>query len=92
MEIKVLEEKKNRMVFEIVGESHGFCNALKKALWKSKGVIVSGYNVEHPLTASPKVIVETEGSKSPRDAVVDAAKLMNKESDNFLKSFSKQVK
>jgi len=91
MEINILEEKKNRMVFEVKGERHGFCNALKKVLWSVKGVTVSGYNVEHPLTASPKVILETEG-KAPRAALTDAVKLMGKEADTFLKAFDKQVK
>jgi DNA-directed RNA polymerase subunit L len=92
MEIEILEEKKNRMVLEVKGESHGFCNALKKAIWNVKGVNIAGYNLEHPLISSPKIIVETEGSKAPKAAIMDGAKLLGKDCDNFLKSFSKQVK
>lgn len=80
------------MVVEIKGESHGFANALKNALWKVKGVSISGYNVEHPLTASPKLIVETEGAKAPKAAILDAVKQLDKDCDGFIKSFAKQVK
>ena len=92
MEINVLEDKKNRMVLELIGEGHGFCNALRKNLWSVKGVSISGYTIEHPLVASPKITAETDGAKAPKDAFLDAAKLMKKDSNAFLKAFSKQVK
>ena len=37
MEIKTIENKKNKLVFEIKDVSHGFCNVLKKELWKAGG-------------------------------------------------------
>ena len=82
MKIKVLEEDKNRIRFEIQGEDHTLCNSLRKELWNIKGVEVAGYNVEHPLVSEPVMIIETDGKLTPRDAlkkVVENLKKFNKE-------------
>ena len=72
MKIKVLEEDKNRIKFEIQGEDHTLCNALRKALWQVQGIEVSGYNIEHPLVSEPVMIIETSGKLTPRDALKKA--------------------
>ncbi|MFQ5474306.1 MAG: RpoL/Rpb11 RNA polymerase subunit family protein [Candidatus Nanoarchaeia archaeon] len=92
MEVRILEEKKNRMVVELKGEGHGYCNALKKALWRVKGVTVSGYNLEHPLISHPKVVIETDGKKDPKEALIEATKIIDKDCAAFQKAFDKQVK
>ena len=92
MEIKILEESKNRLVIEIIGEGHGFCNIIKKALWSVKGVEISGYNIDHPLIGVPKLIIETDGTIEPKKALEKAIKNLKKDSEEFLKSFEKQVK
>ena len=82
MKIKVLEENKSRIRFEIQGEDHTLCNSLRKELWNIKGVEVSGYNIEHPLVAEPVMVLETDGKVSPRDALkkaIDNLKKFNKE-------------
>lgn len=92
MEIKVIENKKNRFVFELIGEGHSFCNALKKELWKDKHVKAAGYSIKHPLVGIPKVVVETDGKKSPKAALKDASKALKKKSEDFKKQFTKAVK
>lgn len=91
MEINVLEGSKKKLVVEIKGESHSFCNALKAALWKDKKVKVTGYNIAHPLVGVPKLVIETE-SGDPKKILLDAVKSLKKDSDAFLKSFDKKVK
>lgn len=91
MEINVLEESKNRLVVELKGESHSFCNALKAEMWNNKKVKVTGYNIAHPLVGIPKLIIETD-SGDPKKILVDAVKNLKKEADAFLKSFEKKVK
>ena len=91
MEINVLEESKNRLVVELKGESHSFCNALKAELWKNKKVKVAGYNIAHPLVGVPKLVIETE-SGDPKKLLVDAVKNLKKDADAFIKSFSKKAK
>ena len=91
MEIKILEEKKNRMIIELDGESHSFCNALKKELWNDKSVKSAGYNIEHPLVGIPKIVVETDG-KDPKKALIDAAGRLKKQFDSMKSEFLKSVK
>ena len=91
MDIKVLEESKNRLVVEIEGEGHALCNALKSELWDSKKVKITGYNIAHPLVGVPKLVIETD-SGDPKKLLAEAAKNVKKEADAFLKAFSKKVK
>ena len=82
MKIKVLEESKSRMKFEMQGEDHTLCNALRKALWDVEGVEVAGYSIEHPSMSEPVMTVETNDKISPRDALkktVENLKRFNKE-------------
>ncbi|MBR9691521.1 DNA-directed RNA polymerase subunit L [Candidatus Woesearchaeota archaeon] len=92
MKLKVLEEKKNKMVFELKGESHTFCNALKQELWNDKHVKIAGYNIAHPLIGVPKFIVETDGNESSKKALIDAAKRIKNVSDKFKTAFLKGIK
>ena len=92
MEIKVIDDKKNRMVFEVKGADHTLCNSLKNELYKDSHVKVSTYNVEHPLVGVPKMIVETDGNESPKDALTGAVSRLKKNNDKFMKEFNKEVK
>ena len=78
MEVNVLEDKKKRLVFELKGEDHTLCNALREELWNDKSITVSAYNISHPLIGIPKFIVETDGDKEPRKAVKDALNRLKK--------------
>lgn len=88
MELKVLEESGKRMVFELEGESHSFCNALKEALWKVKGVDLASYRIEHPLKGTPKFIIETKGIE-PREALKKAIGELRKIGKEFKKEVEK---
>lgn len=87
MELKVLEQKKHRTVFELPGADHTFCNALKQELWNDEQVTVSTYTVSHPLIGVPKFVIESKGDVS--DALRDAAKRLQKRNKDFLTAFSK---
>jgi len=89
MEINIIEEDKKKMVFEIKGESHTLSNLLEKELWRDEDVKAAGYNVAHPLIGVPKMVVETNGKKTAREAVEDAAKRMKKQNADFQKAFKK---
>lgn len=88
MELNVLEESKKRMVFELKGETHSFCNALKESLWKIKGVEVASYRIEHPLIGVPKFLIETKGIE-PREALKNAIAELKKTGKEFKKEVSK---
>jgi len=88
MELKVVENNKKRLVFDLVGADHTFSGALKKELWNDKAIKVSAYNVEHPLIGIPRFIVETE-DKDPKKALLDAIKRLEKKNESFLEDAKK---
>ncbi len=92
MEIKVVEETKNKLIIELKGETHTFCNALKKELWNDSHVKIAGYNIAHPLVGTPKIIVETDGKETPKKALTEAAKRLGSKAEKFKKEFIKGVK
>ncbi|RME31173.1 hypothetical protein D6789_03505 [Candidatus Woesearchaeota archaeon] len=71
MELNVIEKKKGRLVFELPGEDHTFCNALKTELWNDKDVKAATYSVKHPLLPVPKFIIEakTDALKALKGAI-----------------------
>ncbi|MCF7859906.1 MAG: DNA-directed RNA polymerase subunit L [Candidatus Cloacimonetes bacterium] len=91
MEITILEDKKNRFVFELQGVDHTFCNILKDNLREVKDVSIAAYNISHPLVGIPKFIVETKASLAPKAAIKTALKNM-KASDKKLATLFKKLK
>lgn len=92
MELKVVEQKKNSLVLEIVGEDHTFCNVLKKELGNDEHVKISSYSIKHPLVSQPRIVVETDGSVTPSDALMSAAKRVGKTAEKFRDEFTKEIK
>ena len=92
MELNILEETKHKLVFELKGENHTFCNALKQELWNDKHVKIAGYTIAHPLIGIPKFVVETDGSRTHKKALADAAKRLKDVSDKFKAAFVKKIK
>lgn len=88
MEFNVKEESKTRIVFELKGETHTFCNALKHALVSTSGVTIATYRISHPLIGIPEFIVETKGIE-PRKAIKEALKTLQKQVDEFAKEIKK---
>jgi DNA-directed RNA polymerase subunit L len=92
MEINVLEDTKKRMVFDLKGEDHTLCNALREELWNDEAVTVAAYNISHPLIGVPKFIIETNDKSTPKEALKDAVKRLQKKNDNLIKQVQKDVK
>ncbi|MBS3143135.1 DNA-directed RNA polymerase subunit L [Candidatus Woesearchaeota archaeon] len=92
MELKVLEESKTKLHLEIQGLGHGFCNILKQELWNDEHIKISAYSLKHPLVGHPMLIVETDTKKSPRDAIEDAIKRLQKTNEKTSKEFDKAFK
>ena len=88
MEIKALEDKKNRFVFEIDGIGHTYINILKNELWNDSHVKVATYNIKHPQVSKPKFILETDGDQSPKAALSSAVGRLKKLSEKFKKEMS----
>ena len=88
MEINIIEEKGNRLEFEI-DEDIGFLNALKKELLNDSDVKVATYFVKHPLVGRPKMIVEAD---DPRKALNAAAQRLKKLNAKFDEDVKKEIK
>ena len=87
MKLNVIEQSKNKLIFEIEGETHTFCNVLKDELWNDNSVTAAAYKKEHPLIGTPIIFVETKG-KSAIDALKDAIKRLKKENNKMKKEFA----
>tara|TARA_Y100000310_G_C20682341_1_gene816710 strand:+ start:1324 stop:1593 length:270 start_codon:yes stop_codon:yes gene_type:complete len=88
MEFKVVEESKTKLVFELKGETHTFCNILKDELRNLKGVEIVTYRIDHPLVGVPQFLLETKGIE-PRKALKDALKAVKKKAVEFGKEAKK---
>ena len=82
MEFIILEETKNRLVFQLKDETHTFCNILKEELTQVKGVTTAAYRIDHPLIGIPQFIVETKDLE-PRKAIKEALKSLKKKTEEF---------
>ncbi|MBW2988158.1 DNA-directed RNA polymerase subunit L [Candidatus Woesearchaeota archaeon] len=86
MELKILEDKKKLLRFEIKGEGHTLCNALKNELIKDSNVEYATYNIAHPLIGIPEMIVKTKQG-TPRDAIIKAIERLRKRNKSFISAF-----
>jgi DNA-directed RNA polymerase subunit L len=85
MEVKILEETKNKIRVTVEGANHTLCNALASELQKDSHVNGAGYLIEHPLKGIPEIIVETDGA-DPKKIIFSALKKLNKQIDDFKKA------
>ena len=92
MEIKILDDKKNKLLIEVKGADHTLCNALKVELWDDKHVKVATYSIRHPQISVPHIIVETDGEESPKNALMNAVERLHKTNAKFKKEFSAAIK
>ena len=92
MEIKILDDKKNRLVVEANGVGHTLCNALKNELWNDKHVKIATYSIRHPQISVPQMIVETDGEESPRNALINAVERLHKTNAKFKKEFAAAIR
>lgn len=92
MEMNAIEDTKNKLVFEMEGAGHTVCNLLKNELKDDKNVKTAAYNIDHPLTGKPKILVETKGTVNPRTSVKKALKKIDKDFDSLKKKISKEFK
>ena len=90
MEIKVLEYKKNRLKFELVGKTHTLANVLSKELWNDKNIAIAGYTLDHPMTGNARMVVETHKGDA-KDALRDALARLKKKNKEFV-SLAKKLK
>ena len=89
MEIKILEETKNRIKVEVKDESHTLLNALRSELWHSRDTKVAGYRLEHPLISNPILVIEAEDK--PRNVLLETINRLKKRNNEF-RDLAKKLK
>ena len=92
MEIKILDDKKNKLIAEVKGADHTLCNALKTELWSDKHVKIATYSIRHPQISMPQMVVETDGEESPRNALINAVERLHKINTKFKKEFAAGIR
>ncbi len=91
MEIEVIESTKDKLKFKIKGETHTFCNILRRELWKDKSTRLAGYKIEKSLEHEPVFILETN-SRDPKKVLLDAAGRLEKEFKEIEQKLIKVIK
>ena len=91
MEIKIVEDGKNKLAFEIKGVSHGFCNMLKEKLLEDDHIKTATYRVDHPLVNIPTFLVETDGA-DPKNTILNAIKKLKTVVEKAQKDFKEELK
>ncbi len=91
MEIKVLENEKNRLRVELVGQTHTLANIITKELWNESDVSVSGYTIKHPQTSHAIILIETK-KKDPKKVLIDTLASIKKTNNEFGAAFKKIAK
>ena len=77
MELTVIEQTDKKLVFDMKGEDHTFCNVLKDELAQDEDVKFISYRIEHPLLGIPRFFVEMKKG-DPKKALAAAAKQVKK--------------
>lgn len=89
MKLKIIEEKKKKIVFEIEEADHTLLNLLKEQLNNMEDVNIATYNIEHPLLKKGKFILE---AKNPRETFNKAIDKIKNELNTFKRHIEKLEK
>ena len=89
MEIKIIDQGKDFVKIELIGETHTFANALKNEASNNPHVVVAGYTYEHPLVDNPIIMVKTDGKKDPKKILSDVINEIKKKNSEFLLKIKK---
>jgi len=88
MELRVIEEDKNLLRIEIIGEDHTFCNALRRELWNDSDVAFAGYKIEYSLVDNPILTLQTK-TKNPKAVLESAVRRLKANNKKLKELFSK---
>ncbi len=77
MEVRIIEESKNKIVLDLEGETPTIAGLINDELWNNEHVKSTGYNVAHPLINVPRIVLETDGTE-PRKVLQATIKKVQK--------------
>ena len=89
MNLEIVEQEKNRLVFELHESDHTVLLLIQGALEADSDVELATYAVDHPLVGRPKFIIETK-KKSPKTVLLAAIEAVAKDLGSVHKDLTKQ--
>ncbi|MCE4606713.1 MAG: hypothetical protein F7B59_05190 [Desulfurococcales archaeon] len=91
MEIEIIGENSNKLIFQLKGEDHTIANLLVGYLKRVKGVKRAYYDIPHPLIGVPEITILTDDSISPSQAVEAAIKSILNDLKLLEEKYSKSI-
>ena len=85
MKLRLLEKDKDKIVFEVSGETHTFLNLLRENAW-IVGSKQASYVIEHPYLSEPKFTVKAD---DPIKILSDASQRIIDQAKEFGKEFKR---
>lgn len=79
------------MKVKIIGEGHSFSNVLRKKLHEDERIETAAYNIDHPLLGEPVMHVKTAERKSPKRALIRAAKNLGEDYEEVLNKLERAL-
>lgn len=70
--IKIIKHNENWLELELSEDDHTMGNLLRGVLMMDEHVKQAGYKVVHPITGGIRIVIHTDGKKTPKDALIDA--------------------
>lgn len=80
----------NAATITVRQDDHTLGNLLKSQLLKDKHVVFAGYKMWHPLEHSFLLNIQTDGSKTPEQAVSDAINVLVKDINDISSKFQNE--
>lgn len=91
MDIEILKNEKDYVEISIKGEDIGFINAIKELLFDDADVEFAAYRLDHPIVASPVLMVRMKKGNA-LSAVRTAVKKLKKQASDFKDALSNAKK
>ncbi|KAF7718386.1 Uncharacterized protein PECH_001017 [Penicillium ucsense] len=90
IEVEVDTRLPSAAIFTFHKEDHTLANMLRSRLLKTAHVTFAAYKVPHPLTPNFILRVQTDGTVTPRDAVINACEALIKDLGILSRNFTRE--
>ncbi len=91
MELKIKNNEKNFLEFNLIGERHTFANLLKSRLLKNSEVDFVSYKLNHPMDNEVEFVLRTK-SKEPKKVLLEACEEVSTDLKEFREKIQKAMK
>ncbi len=91
MKLKVLKRREGHLELAVGGEGHTLLNLLQSSLLRDEEVKMAGYAKPHPLMDYSILFIDMKGTKTPEQAIIDAAERAKGELREFVSAFKREL-